>query len=118
MEAADGWNVLNARTSAFCDALRADLARVDPSIEVVSRASLFWIVKRDPGSRAAITRVDLIPEGQGAWFRTFFHAALKRGVYLPPSGFEVGFLSLAHDRATLDEARIALAEAAEETSRT
>jgi glutamate-1-semialdehyde aminotransferase len=39
---------------------------------------------------------------------------LERGVYLPPSGFEVGFLSLAHDTATLDEARAALARAAEE----
>jgi glutamate-1-semialdehyde aminotransferase len=38
-------------------------------------------------------------------------------VYLPPSGFEVCFLSLAHDAATLNEARVALAQAAGEAGR-
>ena len=32
-----------------------------------------------------------------ALFRRFFHAALRRGVYLAPSAFEAGFLSAAHD---------------------
>jgi len=29
-------------------------------------------------------------------FRRFFHAALERGVYLPPSPFEACFMSAAH----------------------
>jgi glutamate-1-semialdehyde aminotransferase len=33
-------------------------------------------------------------------------------MYLPPSGFEVSFLSLAHDTETLAAARAALVEAA------
>jgi len=32
----------------------------------------------------------------------FFHAMLDRGVYLAPSQFEAGFLSLAHDDAAID----------------
>jgi glutamate-1-semialdehyde 2,1-aminomutase len=47
----------------------------------------------------------------------FFHGALQRGVYLPPSTFEVCFLSLAHDEATLDRAIDALAEAAADAAR-
>jgi glutamate-1-semialdehyde aminotransferase len=35
-------------------------------------------------------------------------------VYLPPSGFEVCFLSMAHDADVLDAARVALVEAAVE----
>jgi glutamate-1-semialdehyde 2,1-aminomutase len=31
----------------------------------------------------------------------FFHAMLKRGVYLPPSQFETCFVSLAHTRADI-----------------
>ena len=44
-------------------------------------------------------------------FKRFFHAALRRGVYLAPSAFEAGFMSSAHDdaaiAATIDAARAA-----------
>ena len=38
-----------------------------------------------------------------AFYAQFFHAMLDRGVYLAPSQFEAGFLSLAHDDAAIDE---------------
>ncbi|MBD5605766.1 MAG: glutamate-1-semialdehyde 2,1-aminomutase [Candidatus Eremiobacteraeota bacterium] len=44
-----------------------------------------------------------------AFYARFFHAMLDRGVYLAPSQFEAGFLSLAHDDAAIDET-IAAAE--------
>ena len=47
-------------------------------------------------------------------FNRFFHAMLKRGVYLAPNGFEVGFLSLAHTPDILQAAAKALSEAARE----
>ena len=46
-------------------------------------------------------------------YAAFFHALLDRGVYLAPSAFEVGFVSLAHSLADVDDtvaaARAALA---------
>jgi len=49
-------------------------------------------------------------------FRAFFHAMLERGVYLAPSAFEAGFVSLAHGpreiRATLVAAERAFRAAA------
>ena len=39
---------------------------------------------------------------------------LDRGVYLPPSAYEVGFVSLAHDTETLQTAATALIAAAVE----
>jgi glutamate-1-semialdehyde 2,1-aminomutase len=49
-------------------------------------------------------------------FRAFFHGMLARGVYLAPSAYEAGFVSLAHGprevRATLAAAEAAFAEAA------
>ncbi len=45
------------------------------------------------------------------FYARFFHAMLDRGVYLAPSQFEAGFLSLAHDEAAVD-ATIAAADEA------
>jgi len=43
--------------------------------------------------------------------KRFFHAMLERGVYLAPSQFEAGFVSLAHTEKEIDRTIIA-AEAA------
>jgi len=114
MESLDGWTALNARTARFCDDLRADFARAGLAIDVVSHASIFWL---HPSAPAPVRRVDAIPAAQRDWFARLFHAALARGIYLPPSGFEVCFLSMAHDAATLAEARAAIVEAAQEAGR-
>ena len=114
MEAGDGWRALEESTATFTRQLAADLAACGAGIEVVSAASIFWLRQAAPG---AVRSVAVIPRGQTDWYRRFFHAALDRGVYLPPSGFEVCFVSLAHDRATLDAARMALIDAAREAEK-
>ncbi|MGI9590924.1 MAG: glutamate-1-semialdehyde 2,1-aminomutase, partial [Myxococcota bacterium] len=59
-------------------------------------------------------------EADGAAFRSFFDAMLARGVYLAPSPFEAGFVSLAHRpadvSATLEAARKAFAKVAKASS--
>jgi glutamate-1-semialdehyde 2,1-aminomutase len=35
-------------------------------------------------------------------FNRFFHAMLDEGVYLAPSAFEAGFVSIAHDEAVIE----------------
>jgi glutamate-1-semialdehyde 2,1-aminomutase len=51
--------------------------------------------------------------GDTAAFNRFFHAMRERGVYLAPSAFEAGFLSMAHDDAviatTIEAARASFA---------
>jgi len=49
------------------------------------------------------------------WFKRFFHAMLDRGVYLAPSPFEAGFLSLAHTPEDLDRVAAKMEEALVET---
>jgi glutamate-1-semialdehyde 2,1-aminomutase len=50
-----------------------------------------------------------------AMFNRFFHAMLERGVYLAPSAFEAGFMSMAHSEQdiadTLQAARESFAVA-------
>jgi glutamate-1-semialdehyde 2,1-aminomutase len=48
-----------------------------------------------------------------ALYGKFFHAMLDRGVYLAPSQFEAGFLSLAHGEAAIDATLEAASEAIE-----
>ncbi|MDX6741765.1 glutamate-1-semialdehyde 2,1-aminomutase [Actinocorallia sp. A-T 12471] len=52
-----------------------------------------------------------------AAYAAFFHEALERGVYLPPSSYEAWFLSAAHDDAALDRIAEALPHAARAAAR-
>ncbi|MGH7709082.1 MAG: glutamate-1-semialdehyde 2,1-aminomutase [Vulcanimicrobiaceae bacterium] len=45
------------------------------------------------------------------FYGRFFHAMLERGVYLAPSQFETGFLSLAHTETAIDQTLAAADEA-------
>ncbi len=47
-------------------------------------------------------------------FTKYFHAMLKRGVYMAPSAFEAGFVSLAHTQEDLDTVLVAHASSLEE----
>ena len=49
-----------------------------------------------------------------AHFSRLHSALLERGVYLGPSGYEVGFVSAAHTDAVIDEAAAAFTEALDE----
>lgn len=111
MEAADGWHALAESTASFARQMADDLAACGAGVDVVHTASIFWLRRAAPG---AVRSVGAIPQGQAEWYRRLFHAALARGVYLPPSGFEVCFVSLAHDDRILEEARAALVQAARE----
>jgi glutamate-1-semialdehyde 2,1-aminomutase len=52
-----------------------------------------------------------VMQGDRAAFNRFFHAMLERGVYLAPSAYEAGFVSIAHGAADID-ATVAAARAA------
>lgn len=114
----DGWTELERRTALFCETLARRLADVSPQLAVARHASIFWIHHRSvttPG--APIRRPDQIPSSLAAWYARFFHAALTRGVYLPPSPYEVCFLSMAHDADVLALAADALVAAAGDANR-
>jgi glutamate-1-semialdehyde 2,1-aminomutase len=51
--------------------------------------------------RPPVTYAEVM-QGDKARFNRFFHAMLERGVYLAPSAYEAGFVSIAHDEAVID----------------
>jgi glutamate-1-semialdehyde 2,1-aminomutase len=109
-----GWQQLEERASTFEADLSARLSGLTERPRIVRAGSVLWFHVADTAPRS----VDAIDPRQAAWYAKVFHAALARGVYLPPSGFEVLFLSLAHDEACLQRAAAAIAEAIHDASLT
>ena len=106
----DGWRELDQRGARFEADLSARFSRLVNRPAIVRVGSILWF---HAGASQPL-RVETIERQQSDWFARVFHAALARGVYLPPSGFEVLFLSLAHDEATLARAAEAIAAAVAE----
>ncbi len=67
-----------------------------------------------PGLEGPVTHFKQVAACDHDLFRCFFHGMLKRGVYLAPSPFEAGFISLAHGdeelQQSLEAARTVLRE--------
>jgi len=68
-------------------------------LQVVQYASLFWIVRKSNQPRS----LSEIPTQLNEDFVVLFEYLLERGIYLVPNAFEVGFISLAHDRNVIKE---------------
>ena len=62
--------------------------------------SIFWV----SFSRAPIEEASQIDSANMEKFKVLHHELLQRGVYLEPSGYEVGFISAAHQKVDLEEA--------------
>ena len=60
------------------------------------------------GPVAALAQVE---QSDTAAYGRYFHALLERGVYIAPSQFEAGFVSIAHTDADIDAAIAAVGEA-------
>jgi glutamate-1-semialdehyde 2,1-aminomutase len=64
-------------------------------LAIQRRGSMFWL---KPGAERDLIRSrNRFPDSIGRWFPAFYQALLSVGIYLPPSPYEVGFLSTAHD---------------------
>jgi len=61
--------------------------------------SIFWIAFTE---KDAINNAEDIDADSMKYFRVLYHALLENGVYMGPSGYEVGFVSSAHTQADLD----------------
>ncbi len=76
---------------------KADQAGVPFSVDSVGGMFGFYFSKEVPKTYADVTASDIEA------FKKFFHLMLDRGVYLAPSAYEAGFISIAHDDAVLTE---------------
>jgi glutamate-1-semialdehyde 2,1-aminomutase len=85
---------------------------------VIQRAGSMFSVFFGDGDAGRVRDYDAARNQDLAAFRAFFHAMLSAGVHLPPSAFEVWFLSAAHDDRALNRVVEALPAAAAAAART
>jgi glutamate-1-semialdehyde 2,1-aminomutase len=81
----------------------------EAGIHVQRAGSIFWIPGA-PGPRDVVRAPEAIDHTLIGAFPALFHALLDRGIYLPPSPYEVGFLSTAHGERQVRELAAAIIE--------
>jgi glutamate-1-semialdehyde 2,1-aminomutase len=101
--------ILEERTAKFAAQLRSILKPFE--FDVAHVGSVFWI---QPLAGQPIRNLTQLPAGLNDRYGKLFHALLKRKIYLAPSGYEVGFLSLAHTDEILAETLNSFREAVRE----
>ncbi|TAL59060.1 MAG: glutamate-1-semialdehyde-2,1-aminomutase [Bacteroidetes bacterium] len=78
-----------------------------PGVKIFSIGSIFWIAFTD---REKMQRAEEIDTNSMKCFRKLYHELLERGIYLGPSGYEVGFVSAAHTEQDLKKAAEMISE--------
>jgi glutamate-1-semialdehyde 2,1-aminomutase len=93
------YECLATQTKKFVDGMaeRAKQAGVAFSVDSVGGMFGLYFSEKVPTSYADVTASDIEA------FKKFFHLMLDNGVYLAPSAYEAGFISIAHDDAVLAE---------------
>jgi glutamate-1-semialdehyde 2,1-aminomutase len=71
-----------------------------PLFKLFNLGSIFWIAFTE---KTSIDSAEDIDANSMSYFKTLYHALLENGVYLGPSGYEVGFISQAHSYDDLDK---------------
>lgn len=89
---------LEKKTNNFVTALNEYAVHQRYSFKVFSVGSIFWFAFTDAVSIS--TAEEIVPESMN-YFRVLHKELLQRGIYLGPSGYEVGFISEAHSETTL-----------------
>lgn len=89
----DFYKELEEKTLSFVNALN-DYSEINRyHFKVFSIGSIFWFAFTDAVS---IKSAEEISKESMKAFSDFYHLLLEKGIYLGPSGYEVGFISEAH----------------------
>lgn len=98
------------RTQFFVNRINSHAEAKGYNFELITIGSIFWL--SFDGSKKIQKADDIDPNMIG--FKHLFAALLDRGVYIGPSGYEVGFVSQAHTKEHLTIASNAFCNALDE----
>lgn len=96
---------LNNKTQQFVDSIQRYATAKSYKFKVFSIGSIFWFAFTDQES---ISKAEEIDPASMEKFKVLHRELINRGVYLGPSGYEVGFVSSAHNKIELEKAKRAI----------
>lgn len=102
---------LEKKTKHFVSTVLTHAQSKGYKFNMFSVGSIFWVSFSD---KKAIRRMDEIDGESMKKFAPFHHSLLEKGIYLGPSGYEVGFVSHAHTDEDLAKAAQAFCDALDE----
>ncbi|MBK0382296.1 glutamate-1-semialdehyde 2,1-aminomutase [Pedobacter sp. SD-b] len=98
---------LNTKTEDFTNAIQRYASSKNYKFKVFRIGSIFWFAFTD---LEKIQTSEAIDPASMEKFKMMHRELLNRGVYLGPSGYEVGFVSAAHSKIDLEKAKRAIFE--------
>ncbi len=96
---------LHKKTEEFTEAIQRFATAKSYKFKVFSIGSIFWFAFTD---KATISTADEIDPTSMEKFKVMHRELINRGIYLGPSGYEVGFISSAHTKIDLEKAKRAI----------
>jgi len=96
---------LHNKTEEFTESIQRFASARSYKFKVFSIGSIFWFAFTD---KAAITKAEDIDAASMEKFKKLHRELINRGIYLGPSGYEVGFISQAHTKIDLEKAKRAI----------
>ena len=102
VEAEKIYEKLAERAARFLGKLNQGFQKNSLDLTAIGHGSIFWLHGKTP--QATIRRLSQIPKDHALKFKALFHGCADDGLYLAPSGYEVGFIGYAHSDELLSEA--------------
>jgi glutamate-1-semialdehyde 2,1-aminomutase len=96
---------LNNKAEEFAESIQRFATARNYKFKVFHIGSIFWFAFTD---KDTISRADEIDPASMEKFKIMHRELLNRGIYLGPSGYEVGFVSAAHTKIELEKAKRAI----------
>jgi len=98
---------LHNKTEEFLESIQRYATAKNYKFKVFSIGSIFWFAFTD---KATITKAEDIDPASMEKFKKMHRELINRGIYLGPSGYEVGFISSAHTKIDLEKTKRAIFE--------
>ncbi|MXV52705.1 glutamate-1-semialdehyde 2,1-aminomutase [Pedobacter sp. HMF7647] len=95
---------LNKKAEEFTDSIRRFTTAKNYKFKVFNIGSIFWFAFSEKDIKTA----EEIDPASMEKFKIFHRELLNRGIYLGPSGYEVGFISAAHSKIELEKTKRAI----------
>ncbi|WP_443937993.1 glutamate-1-semialdehyde 2,1-aminomutase [Pedobacter sp. MW01-1-1] len=102
---ADFYTNLNQKAQAFVASIKSFVEERHYAVKIFTVGSIFWFAFTE---KEKIQSAEDIDPNSMEKFKIMHRELLNRGIYMGPSGYEVGFVSAAHTQKELEKAKEAI----------